>query len=104
MPPPRRLAAGVNIFEYRPSMFHCKLLIVDDQWVSLGSSNLDDPSFRLNDEANLDILDPAFAHSQTAIFQQDKSHSRQITYPLWQHRPLWEKLTGTATNLFGDEM
>ncbi|HVS73613.1 MAG TPA: phospholipase D-like domain-containing protein [Phycisphaerae bacterium] len=98
------LAAGVKIYEYRHTMFHCKLLIVDDQWVSLGSSNLDERSFRLNDEANLNVLDPSFARSQIAMFEQDKARSRQISYELWRHRPLWEKVTGIATNLFGDEM
>jgi cardiolipin synthase len=98
------LAAGVKIYEFRPTMFHCKLLIVDGLWVSIGSSNLDNRSFRLNDEANLNVLDAAFAQSQTTLFEEDKKQSREITYDRWKHRPLWEQLTGQATNLFGGEL
>ena len=55
------LDAGVQIYEYQPTMYHCKVIIVDDVWVSVGSTNFDDRSFRLNDEANLNIYDAAFA-------------------------------------------
>ena len=58
------LKAGIVIYEYQPTMFHCKQLIVDDFWVSIGSSNMDNRSFRLNDEANLNVLDPQFAAGQ----------------------------------------
>lgn len=98
------LAAGVKIYEFRPTMFHCKLLVVDNLWVSIGSSNLDNRSFRLNDEANLNVLDGGFAQSQAAMFEADKKRSREITYDRWKDRPLWEQLTGQAANLFGDEL
>ena len=55
------LAAGAEIYEYQPTMFHCKVLIVDGLLVSVGSTNFDPRSFRLNDEANLNIYDTAFA-------------------------------------------
>ncbi len=45
------LDAGVHIYEYQPTMYHCKVMIVDNVWVSVGSINFDDRSFRLNDEA-----------------------------------------------------
>jgi cardiolipin synthase len=98
------LEAGVKIYEYRRTMFHCKLLVVDDRWVSIGSSNLDNRSFRLNDEANLNVLDPEFAAEQARVFEEDKGRAREITYEIWKRRPFWEKLTGTAMNLFGEEM
>jgi phosphatidylserine/phosphatidylglycerophosphate/cardiolipin synthase-like enzyme len=55
------LEAGVQIHEYQPTMFHCKLMIVDGLMTSVGSTNFDMRSFRLNDEANLNIYDTAFA-------------------------------------------
>ncbi|MEX0880171.1 MAG: phospholipase D-like domain-containing protein, partial [Thermoanaerobaculia bacterium] len=55
------LEAGVEIWEYQPTMYHCKVLIVDGMWVSVGSTNFDNRSFRLNDEANLNVLDHEFA-------------------------------------------
>jgi cardiolipin synthase len=55
------LAAGAEIYEYQPTMFHCKVLIVDELWVSVGSTNFDSRSFKLNDEANLNVYNQQFA-------------------------------------------
>jgi cardiolipin synthase len=66
------LAAGVEIHEYTPTMMHTKLLIVDDEMVSVGSTNFDIRSFRVNDEASLNVYDHAFAAQMTAAFEQDR--------------------------------
>src|SRR4051794_35594637 len=63
------LEAGVEIWEYQPTMYHTKVMIVDDRWVSIGSSNFDNRSFRLNDEANLNVLDETFATEQAQLFE-----------------------------------
>lgn len=86
------LKAGVEIFEYQPTMFHCKLLVVDEYLVSVGSTNFDSRSFKLNDEANLNIYDRDFAKQQTATFADDLRRSEQITLDIWEHRPFLEKL------------
>ncbi|NKJ47501.1 cardiolipin synthase [Burkholderia sp. SG-MS1] len=86
------LKAGVEIFEYQPTMFHCKLLVVDEYLVSVGSTNFDSRSFKLNDEANLNIYDRDFARQQTATFADDIGKSQRITLDAWMHRPLTEKL------------
>lgn len=98
------LEAGVKIYEYEPTMFHCKLMVTDDLWVSVGSTNFDNRSFRLNDEANLNILDADFARAQSAIFERDKSLSRQITLEEWQHRPLSEKIGEHLAGLLRSQM
>ena len=85
------LRAGAEIYEYQPTMFHCKVLVVDGQWTSVGSTNFDNRSFRLNDEANLNVLDPAFAARQLADFQADLAKSRRVTYDEWAARPATEK-------------
>jgi cardiolipin synthase len=72
-------------------MFHCKLLVIDDCWVSVGSTNFDNRSFRLNDEANLNVIDPDFAKEQAHVFATDKKASRQVTLRQWQQRPWREK-------------
>jgi cardiolipin synthase len=86
------LRAGVEIAEYQPTMMHCKLMIIDDLWVSIGSSNFDNRSFRLNDEANLNVLDPTFAAGQIQVFEADRKKAKPITYEAWKHRPLKEKV------------
>jgi cardiolipin synthase len=86
------LQSGIEISEYQPTMYHCKVLVVDGLWISVGSTNFDNRSFALNDEANLNILDPAFAARQIAIFEQDRAHATPITFAQWQQRPFTEKV------------
>jgi cardiolipin synthase len=76
---PDLLKEGIKIFEYEPTMLHVKLIIVDDVFVSVGSGNFDNRSIRLNDEANLDVLDRQFAAEQTRLFEMDKRHAREVT-------------------------
>ena len=59
---------------------------------SIGSSNFDYRSMRLNDEANLNVLDRAFAQKEIAVFERDKQRARLVDYATWSHRPLTEKL------------
>ena len=98
------LAAGVQFFEYQPTMYHCKVMIVDGSWVSVGSTNFDNRSFSLNDEANLNILDADFATQQTRIFEDDMTRSRGITLEQWRSRPLQEKVLEHAAALLRDEL
>jgi len=86
------LLAGAQMYEYQPTMYHCKVMIVDTLLTSVGSTNFDDRSMRLNDEANVNIYDAEFARQQTAIFEQDLAKSRQITHAMWENRPLQDKL------------
>lgn len=85
------LLAGGEIYEYQPTMYHCKVMIVDDLMVSVGSTNFDDRSFRLNDEANLNIYDEGFAKEQAAQFEADLAKSRRVTLAEWLDRPLLDK-------------
>ena len=87
------LAAGAVITEYVPTMYHCKVMIVDNLLVSVGSTNFDNRSFRLNDEATLNIIDAEFAGEQTTIFEADLGRSRRISYLEWLNRPYWERAT-----------
>jgi cardiolipin synthase len=85
------LLAGVQMYEYEPTMFHNKMLIVDRQMVSVGSTNFDLRSFQLNDEASLNVYDAAFAERMTQVFEDDLKHSTQYTYKTWKERPFKEK-------------
>jgi cardiolipin synthase A/B len=86
------LDAGVKIYEYQPTMFHCKMIIVDDLWVSVGSTNFDDRSFRLNDEANLNIYDTTFAAEQVKVFEADKAKARLMTRSEFKTRSKLDRL------------
>lgn len=86
------LLAGVEIYEYQPTMMHNKLLIVDRLMTSVGSTNFDVRSFRLNDEASLNVYDAAFAERMTEVFEADLEPTVQYTYQMWKNRPVKEKL------------
>jgi cardiolipin synthase len=98
------LASGAAIYEYQPTMFHCKLMVIDDCWVSVGSTNFDNRSFRLNDEANLNVIDTDFANEQAEVFSADKQLSRQITLPDWQQRPWREKAVERLSGLLRSQV
>ena len=98
------LQAGALIYEYQPTMYHVKLLIVDGVWSSVGSTNFDARSFRLNDEANLNVYDEPFAQMQTDSFNADLAKSRRISYEQWKARPWQEKLKEHAAALFSSQL
>lgn len=86
------LDAGVEIYEYQPTMIHCKVLVVDGHWCTVGSANFDNRSFRLNDEANLNVFDRAFAAEQVAIVEADLQQCVRITPSRWRARPFGKRL------------
>jgi cardiolipin synthase A/B len=98
------LAAGVRMAEYQPTMFHVKSLVVDSLLVSVGSTNFDNRSFSINDEANLNVLDPAFAKQQETIFDEDWKHAKEISLQKWQNRPLTDKAAGKVADLIGGQL
>ncbi len=98
------LESGAEIHEFQPTMYHCKVMIVDGVWVSVGSTNFDSRSFRLNDEANLNIHDRAFATRQTEIFNADKARSRRVTFEEWKKRPFREKIVERAASVLRSQL
>jgi cardiolipin synthase A/B len=98
------LEAGAEIYEYEPTMFHCKVMVVDDVWTSVGSTNFDNRSFAVNDEANLNIYDRDFARLQVRIFEQDLERSRRIALEEWRNRPWHEKLWEHTATLLGSQL
>ena len=98
------LEAGAEIYEYQPTMYHCKVMIVDGLLVSVGSTNFDPRSFRLNDEANLNVYDRAFAARQESVFEQDIARSKRVTLADWQNRPWHEKLMERAAGLLHTQL
>jgi cardiolipin synthase A/B len=88
------LGAGVRIHEYRPGMTHNKVLIVDELWSVLGTTNIDNRSFEHNDEVNVALRDPDVAVRLLEDYRQDLADSDEITLERWQRRPWWEKIVG----------
>jgi cardiolipin synthase len=84
---PRATKAGVKIYEYGPALLHAKTMVVDGQWVSIGSANLDNRSFALNNELNLVFLDRGIASRLISVFQEDLKFSSPVSDDeLWINR------------------
>jgi cardiolipin synthase len=98
------LQAGAEMYEFAPTMFHCKMMLVDSKLASVGSTNFDSRSFRLNDEANLNVYDHAFAEKLEDVFEADLKRSKRITYEAWKHRPLRQKITERFSSLLSSQL
>ena len=98
------LRAGAEIYEYQPTMYHCKVLIVDELWTTVGSTNFDSRSFSVNDEANLNVYDRDFAREQARIFAEDLKRSRRVTLEEWENRPWREKLWEHTMGLLSSQL
>jgi cardiolipin synthase len=98
------LRAGVEIHEYEPTMFHVKSMVVDDLFVTVGSTNFDARSFSTNDEANLNVLDAQFAAAQRRIFEADLKRSRRVTLQEWEGRPWTQKAWDTAMDALSSQL
>jgi cardiolipin synthase len=98
------LEAGIAIHEFKDTMFHCKVMVVDRCWTSVGSTNFDNRSFRLNDEANLNVRDGAFAEAQVRVFDADVARSRQVTLEAWRRRTWTEKVWGRVEALLRSQL
>jgi cardiolipin synthase len=88
------LRAGIRMYEYRDVMMHAKMLIVDELWCVIGTTNIDNRSFEHNDEVNVAMRDPAVAARLLEDYAGDVRDSDEVTLERWQRRPLWEKIVG----------
>ncbi|HWP56485.1 MAG TPA: cardiolipin synthase [Candidatus Acidoferrales bacterium] len=87
----RLLRGGIEIYEYLPALLHAKTMVVDDVWATVGSTNIDNRSFALNEELNLTIHDRGLARRLEQVFYEDLKHSRKVTYEQWRSRGLLER-------------
>ncbi len=88
------LEAGVHIYEYQPTMYHAKLMVVDEHFVTMGSTNFDNRSFRLNDEANVNILHEETGREMATRFDADLENAERITQADLDNRSTWDRLYG----------
>jgi len=87
----RLLQNGVRIFEYQPRFLHAKMLLCDD-WLSIGSSNIDRWNLRWNLEANQELLGDGVVEQAAALFRHDFAQSHEISHDFWRERPWYRRL------------
>ena len=82
----RLLKAGIEIHEYSAALLHAKTMVIDGLWATVGSTNLDHRSFKLNDELNVVAYDVNFANQLERVFEDDLRYAKRIDLDSWQNR------------------
>jgi len=98
------LQGGVKMFEYAPTMFHLKTMVVDGIFSTVGSANFDDRSFHLNEEINVVVYDTAFAAQMRERYLADLAKCNEYTLAMWNERPLKKRITEWLAKPFRSEL
>ena len=85
------LKRGIKVYEYKKTLLHQKVMVVDGVWSCVGSTNFDDRSLQLNDEISVGFVDPAIAAQLRATFAEDMKLAQQRQFKEWKGRALWHK-------------
>ena len=93
----RMLKAGVEIYEYRAALLHAKTMVVDGVFATIGSTNLDNRSFALNDELNVVTYSRAVGRRMEEIFEEDLTHARKVEYSTWSRRGFMDRVLEKLT-------
>ena len=89
--------AGIEIYEYCPTMLHAKTLTVDEIWSSVGSVNFDNRSFQLHDEVTLCVQSERFAGQLHEVFEKDLEASERVEPAGWRERPITQRARENVT-------
>jgi cardiolipin synthase len=98
----RFLDAGIEIYEYQPTMMHAKAMVVDGVWSMFGSANFDNRSLELNDEMNVAVSDPGLASRLLQDFEQDLRRSKKLDPNAWRRRSVLNKAREHFWSYFGE--
>jgi cardiolipin synthase len=98
------MAAGIEIYEYRAALLHAKTIVIDGLWSTIGSTNLDNRSFALNDELNLFVYGRDVAQRLEKTFKDDLAHSRRVADADWRARPVWQRMLETLALPIRDQL
>ena len=91
------LGAGIEIYEYCPTMLHAKTLVVDGTWSCVGSVNFDNRSFQLHDEVTIGVQSERFAGRLHEVFERDLESSERIEPEAWAERPVTQRARERVT-------
>lgn len=94
------LQAGIKIYLYDAGMLHSKMMLVDDEFTTIGSTNFDFRSIEHNFEANMFIYSKQFNEHMSAQFLDDQTHSSRIAPSQWRSRPIYQKALESFMRLF----
>ncbi len=85
------LAAGIQIYQMKVTVLHAKTAVIDGNWATVGSTNIDTRSFLHNNELNVVVLGEGFGAAMESAFAEDLRHCERITPDQWAARPAGDK-------------
>jgi cardiolipin synthase len=98
------LKGGVRLFDYQKTLLHQKVIVIDGCWCAVGSTNFDDRSFEVNDEASLVIYDESIARELEETFERDRADAKEVHFDAWKTRPLVHKLQDFSAFVFNEQL
>jgi cardiolipin synthase len=98
------LEAGVEIYEFQPTMLHQKTMVVDGVWATVGTANFDNRSFTLSEETNVCFHDEALVEQLRGIFVEDLLRCEKIELSEWRRRGLWQRTKERLASLIEDQV
>jgi cardiolipin synthase len=98
------LEKGIKIWEYKKTLLHQKVIIVDGVWSCVGSTNFDRRALQLNDEVSMGVLDAGLASQLKGAFNDDLKFCEERHFDEWQHRGLWHKAEDALAYLASSQL
>lgn len=98
------MEAGIEIYEYQPTMMHQKLMLVDSIWATVGTANFDHRSFAFNEEANVCFYDPDLVEQIRARFFADLGNAKRVDLAEWRGRGWRRKVAERTAALLRDQV
>jgi cardiolipin synthase len=98
------LSHGIRIYVHQKTLLHQKVMVVDGEWSLVGSTNLDDRSLDINDEASVGLIDPQVAASLLRAFQDDLAGCEELQLAGWRGRGLWHRFVDQASYLLNEQL
>ena len=98
------LQNGIKIWEYKKTLLHQKVIIVDGVWSCVGSTNFDRRALQLNDEISLGILDAGIAAQLRAAFDNDLRDAEPRSFEQWHKRGVWHKFEDALAYLASSQL
>jgi cardiolipin synthase len=96
----RLLRMGVRVLLWQNALLHAKTAVIDGQWTSIGSSNIDHRSWSMNLEVNVIVVGSTISNRLREVFQRDEEQCLALTPVAWKRRPLFIKLLEKFFYLF----
>jgi cardiolipin synthase len=98
------LSHGIHIYIHQNTLLHQKVMVVDGEWSLIGSTNLDDRSLDINDEASVGLIDTQVAASLHRAFQSDLADCQELQLAGWRDRGLWHRAVDRVSYMLNNEL